>query len=720
MPSLIAFGRKWNIASDDFVFPELTEALVRLSWMAFAFAVFILHFPLSCSGKDMTVSLLTLLFVNGITVALAFLTVGISSKGSIMNPYPRRHVATLLYIRLPIFVLEIALTIISTINAFQPDPPDSVCHFSNILKVTIALEWALIVSVFFGVLIVFNPVDEDDVEDSTIIARRVWSRRFKIFTIRQDAHMRAAMDDLANLMSSFFSDVDIVFSDVLAGLFLVVHSPTNVYPPIIKTNTEPPEWMTVENALHFQHFSSCVYGWPTYLLHNFGIKPAYKLFRKLQCCGRLRCDQKENSDVPMRNISSDSRVHDRSHYKPSTKVLVIEDNCCFCNTAAFTLSNEQKNIDLFFVSFRNELYEVPFVVLADHETRSIVITIRGSCSLVDLVTDLCLDDEVLSVDVDADPLLRTDTTLDAEGEVRVHRGMLMSARYVFDTLRKHQVLEDLAVLNTGYQLVVCGHSLGAGVASLLTLLLKQEYPDVRCFAFAPPGCVISENGLHEMEQHVMGIVAGDDVVSRISFHALQRLRVKVAAELDACTKAKYEILIRGIFRIFFSPAWESGPLSGNGTVTDRLNLIPEGATMNGGSYGTTNAAPNTATAITIATNQRLASRVELFAPGKLLYIAEDESREGGIACDWIDPKCLSDVKLTASAVTDHLPKNIERMLEKVIAAKGAAVIIPPSTAGEGSPTAATSTTNAPAANNTSARTTPPRLVVTDQPRTSSR
>ncbi|VDM79217.1 unnamed protein product [Strongylus vulgaris] len=201
---------------------------------------------------------------------------------------------------------------------------------------------------------------------------------------------------------------------------------------------------------------------------------------------------------------------------------------------------------------------------------------------MDLVTDLCLDDEVLSIDVDADPLLRTDTTLDAEGEVRVHRGMLMSARYVFDTLRKHQVIEDLAVLNTGYQLVVCGHSLGAGVASLLTLLLKQYYPNVRCFAFAPPGCVITENGLHELEQHVMGIVAGDDVVSRISFHktefmapgvapltkrnlwlqALHRLRVKVAAELDACTKAKYEILIRGIFRIFFSPAWERGPLSG--------------------------------------------------------------------------------------------------------------------------------------------------------------
>ncbi|VDN26944.1 unnamed protein product [Cylicostephanus goldi] len=245
---------------------------------------------------------------------------------------------------------------------------------------------------------------------------------------------------------------------------------------------------------------------------------------------------------------------------------------------------------------------------------------------------LSLDDEVLSVDVDADPLLRTDPSLDGEGEVRVHRGMLMSARYVYDTLRKHQVLEDLAVLNTGYQLVVCGHSLGAGVASLVTLLLKQDYPNVRCFAFAPPGCVITENGLHELEEHVFGIVAGDDLVSRISFHALHRLRVKVAAELDACTKAKYEILIRGIFRLFFTTAWESGPLSGESElpslceryrkdcliriITDRVNLIPEGgAAANGSTYGTAAAVvvPNSATAITLATAQRLSSRVQVRA-----------------------------------------------------------------------------------------------------------
>ncbi|VDM61030.1 unnamed protein product [Angiostrongylus costaricensis] len=535
MPALVAYGRKWNIASDDFVFPEITEALARLLWMVIASVVSILHFPLECSGKNITFFLLILFIINAVTVILAFLTAGISSRGSIMAQHPRRHVASLLYIRLPVFVVEVILTVAFTISVFR--------EFLYI-SLVISLEWVLIASVLFGVFIVFNPNNEDDIEDSTTIARKTWSRRFKIFTICRKAPMRDAIEDFANLMSSFFADIDLVFSDVVAGLFLVAHSPTNVYPPII------PSWMTVENAFHFQYFSSCVYGWPAYLLHNCGFKSIYRLVRKLQCCGKLRCDQ---VGVLYRNVSLEENG-----------IMIVEDNCCFCNVAAFTLSTEKKNIDIFFVSFHNELYEVPFVVFADHETRSIVITIRGSCSLVDLVTDLCLDDEVLSVDVDSDALLREDRDLSAEGDVRVHRGMLMSARYVFDTLRKHQVLNDLTVLNPHYHLVVCGHSLGAGVASLLTLLLKQEYPDVRCFAFAPPGCVISENGQHEMEQHVMSIVSGDDVVSRISFHAMHRLRMKVIAELNASTKAKYEILIRGIFRLFFNPAWETGPLSGTG------------------------------------------------------------------------------------------------------------------------------------------------------------
>ena len=37
-----------------------------------------------------------------------------------------------------------------------------------------------------------------------------------------------------------------------------------------------------------------------------------------------------------------------------------------------------------------------------------------------------------------------------------------------------------------YRLVIVGHSLGAGAAALLALMLKSPYPQVRCYAFSPP------------------------------------------------------------------------------------------------------------------------------------------------------------------------------------------------------------------------------------------
>ena len=42
----------------------------------------------------------------------------------------------------------------------------------------------------------------------------------------------------------------------------------------------------------------------------------------------------------------------------------------------------------------------------------------------------------------------------------------------------------------GYHLVLTGHSLGAGVASLLAVLFKPKRPTLHCYAYSPPGCVI--------------------------------------------------------------------------------------------------------------------------------------------------------------------------------------------------------------------------------------
>jgi len=38
-----------------------------------------------------------------------------------------------------------------------------------------------------------------------------------------------------------------------------------------------------------------------------------------------------------------------------------------------------------------------------------------------------------------------------------------------------------------FDLVLVGHSLGAGTAAILAILLKPEHPTLQCFSYSPPG-----------------------------------------------------------------------------------------------------------------------------------------------------------------------------------------------------------------------------------------
>lgn len=43
-----------------------------------------------------------------------------------------------------------------------------------------------------------------------------------------------------------------------------------------------------------------------------------------------------------------------------------------------------------------------------------------------------------------------------------------------------------------YKLVVTGHSLGAGTAVILSMLLKNAFPGLHCYSFGTPGSVVDE------------------------------------------------------------------------------------------------------------------------------------------------------------------------------------------------------------------------------------
>lgn len=73
-----------------------------------------------------------------------------------------------------------------------------------------------------------------------------------------------------------------------------------------------------------------------------------------------------------------------------------------------------------------------------------------------------------------------------------HKGMVQAAEYIRDKLIGEEILQqarqrDPARGTLEFGLVFVGHSLGAGTASILAILLKQAYPDLLCYSFSPPG-----------------------------------------------------------------------------------------------------------------------------------------------------------------------------------------------------------------------------------------
>lgn len=629
MPSLVVLGRRWNIASDDFVFPSLSEILVRLAWISTTCIIFMLKKWESCTDQHFLISLFSLIGINGIIILTCFVMALISSRGSILEPHKRRHVTKIIYIRVPLLVCEIAITGSSTIFAYSSPSP---CSLFTILRLTVMLQWALIITVLVGVAVVFNPSGRSRIQPSFRTENQVWLLRLKLFLLTRNEEMRAALKDIAILTTSFFADVDLVASDILAGLLMLVHAPHR--PPSSTTyvpEIEPPEWMTLENARYMAKYIAAIYGWEIYMFYNCGCCDWLKVCKKIKCCGK--CCSRQN--FPVRG-----------------------DNCCACSTATFLAITECKETDVIFVSFANELYQVPFIVLVDVKAKSIVITIRGTASMVDAINDLSLDDEAFSIDVDQDPILSRDEKLDThDKEVRVHRGMLRSARYVLEVLRANRTLEGLKMRYPDFTVVCCGHSLGAGVATLLTLLLKQSFSPIRCFAYSPPGCVISENGLKETQKFVFSVYIGDDIVPRLSFQTLCKLKYDVIMSLACSNLPKYKVLLRGFYRLCFSPPWQpdrdSHEEDAAVNINDRLPLVFHTSLLifddNADDIEENNPAERWAK-----------KRTKLLPPGCLLHVWVIDNQK--ICKRWAHYSSLNEIKLSSAVIRDHLPYNVLKVL----------------------------------------------------------
>ncbi|VDO02824.1 unnamed protein product [Rodentolepis nana] len=113
----------------------------------------------------------------------------------------------------------------------------------------------------------------------------------------------------------------------------------------------------------------------------------------------------------------------------------------------------------------------------DDVTEAIVLIVRGTLSGNDTLVDLLGAGE---------PFRDEDCDLSSDEQWVVHSGMGRTANNIVNNLLENEWIEQAKELRPTYPLVITGHSLGAGLVSLMCALLKPYYPEIKAYAFSPP------------------------------------------------------------------------------------------------------------------------------------------------------------------------------------------------------------------------------------------
>mmetsp|Transcript_15617 Transcript_15617/g.18037 ORF Transcript_15617/g.18037 Transcript_15617/m.18037 type:complete len:1166 (+) Transcript_15617:285-3782(+) len=247
---------------------------------------------------------------------------------------------------------------------------------------------------------------------------------------------------------------------------------------------------------------------------------------------RRNSDEFNNEDENVGNYDDDDDDDDDRDECGDHRT--VGDNICEWHKRALLHVAGIPEADLVYAQFNNRITSVPYCIMLDHDRSLVILSIRGSLSLEDVVTDSLVLPE---------PLDELGDRYGFDGrEQYCHAGVLACFENVLRDLRRYGWLEQLLERDyPSYNLRIVGHSLGAGVCTLLGYVLRPKFPSLKVFGFSPPGCTMTWKLAVCCNSWMTTFVLDNDIVPRLSVLSLEDLRDEVLELIGRIKVPKYKV-----------------------------------------------------------------------------------------------------------------------------------------------------------------------------------
>ncbi|XP_004527126.2 uncharacterized protein LOC101456038 [Ceratitis capitata] len=695
MPGLVVFRRRWSVGSDDLVVPGAFLLITHLICFVIVLtSLLVLEYNLAILNLEL------LFYLQICYLAILFGSVCIeagiciiSMRGSILDSAARTTINFWIYLKSMVIFFDITWLVLGTIwltNYYFDAPIDEA---KKIFMAIVICNWALVFITLITIWCTFDAAGRSWVKmkkyqrsmretESRFNYKRSGSmnrnwRQRKVIRAYQDSwdhrcrllfccmggtdRNRNSFTDIARLLSDFFRELDVVPSDVVAGLVLLRKFQRIEREAVVRQRkngtyeflsgvpiTERTQFLALNDAknydffqtvIHYMYFAQGAYGWPMYFIINR--TKMYNLLPELRC---FTCCCRPQNDTP----------------------TVIQDNCCFCNYAALKKTLQVGDIEIIYATYHVDVGETPFFVAVDYTKKKIVVSIRGTLSMKDILTDLNAEGEVLPLSPPRDDWLG-------------HKGMVQAAIYIKNKLEEEGLIERALSHNRDrgtdtFGLVLVGHSLGAGTAAILAILMKADYPSLQCFSYSPPGGLLSMPAVEYTKSFITSIVLGKDVVPRIGLHQMEALRADLINAIQRSVDPKWKTISCSVVCCGCGPEPTSVvEMSGKDTHINQYQEQRDSARS-------TSAHP-TDSSIALTLHQ------PLYPPGRIIHIVrhhpkpEEQKYDSGwrsilkshepvYQAIWADTYDFDEVLISPVMLQDHMPDKVLAALKKVVTTSG--------------------------------------------------